>query len=118
MLTSKRSDHVEGMLKLAHEYKRVFAESYKLLSGARHFGASTTACENSFSCLQLISSKSKLSMTHERKKKLYNNGVDSAGQLGKFVETFCYTIFLSAIFKNVCRYSTCNKEAYGSGFSE
>ena len=70
ILENKNRDTIEKMLMQIFEYKAAFPETYKLLCGAQLFRGSTAACENSFSCLQRILSKQRLSLTQCRKSSL------------------------------------------------
>ena len=92
MLTSKNCDTFQKILKLTYEYKAAFPEVYKLFCGVQLFGASTAACENSFSCLQGVLSKQRMSMNHRRKSSLvhlaYESDITNNIKLDKFVEVF------------------------------
>ena len=57
MLTSKNCDTFQKILKLTYECKVAFPEVNKLFCEVQLFGASTAACENSFSCSQRVLNK-------------------------------------------------------------
>ena len=92
MLALKDCDDFQKILKVAFDYKAAFPEVYKLFCGVQLFGASTAACENSFSCLQRVLSKQRLSMTQKRKSGLihlaYESDITNNINLDDFVDIF------------------------------
>ena len=56
------------------------------------FGASTAACENSFSCSQRVLSKQRMRVNHRRKSSLvhvaYESDITNNIKLDEFVEVF------------------------------
>ena len=92
MLASKDCDDFQKILKVALDYKAAFPEVYKLFCGVQLFGASAAACEKSFSCLQRVLSKQRLSMTQKRKSGLihlaYESDITNNINLDDFVDIF------------------------------
>ena len=92
MLASKDCDDFQKIFKVAFDYKAAFPEVYKLFYGVQLLGASTAAYENSFSCLQRVLSKQRLSMTQKRKSGLihlaYESDITNNINLDDFVDIF------------------------------